>query len=213
MKALWDRLEAHAQKHGRSLRLRPGAAEADIAAVEQTLGITLPAEYRESLLLHDGQDGTDSDNPPFEWMPGCGPLASIKAIPEQWTFEQDNVMDYEIVEATPAIFQFLAHPKRIPIAGNQFWDGDNTSLDLTPAPAGTVGQIITLYTECDHVLLGASFRIALENYLAALDSGDWIYDPALGHTRHKDQPPDTYPHESLEFSKWLEATGRVAPAS
>ncbi len=209
MKALWDRLEAHAVKHGRSLRLRPAATEEEIAKAEQALGIMFPADYRASLLVHDGQDPSDDDNPPFEWMPGCGPLAPVGTIAAQWAFEQDNVMDYELTEHTPAIYNVLAHPKRIPIAGNQFWDGDNTYLDLFPAPKGTEGQVITLYTECDLTLLGSSFRAALENYLAALDGGDWIHDAALVHVRHKDEPPDTFPHESYEFGEWLAATGRT----
>ncbi|MBA3459213.1 MAG: SMI1/KNR4 family protein [Deltaproteobacteria bacterium] len=204
MQDLWERLEAHANKHGRSLKLRAGASEEAIAAAEQAIGIAFPADYRASLALHDGQD---PDAEPFEWMPGCSPLASVAAIAAQWKDEQEWVEGGPLEEHTPEINNVLKHPRRIPIAGTRWWDGDNTYLDLVPAKAGTVGQLITFYTECDMTLLGPSFRAALESYLAALDGGDWIYDAAQKNVHHKAEPPNTYPNEGYEFGVWVEGAG------
>jgi len=88
MKSLWQRLEGWEQKNGRTLRLRPGATEKAIADAEKKMKLTFPADFRASLLLHDGQQRKSGDDDPetstlFEWMPGSGALASLSAIVER----------------------------------------------------------------------------------------------------------------------------------
>ena len=80
IEALWTRLEAVAQRHGKTLRLRPGASEAAIAAAEVTMKLAIPADYRASLALHDGQDDSEYDGC-FPWMPGCFDLTPRPASP------------------------------------------------------------------------------------------------------------------------------------
>ena len=69
MKTLWNHLEAWAQKVGAgALKLRRPATEQQIARVEEQMGRAFPADFRESLLAHDGQD----DDPDFD--PGTDPF-------------------------------------------------------------------------------------------------------------------------------------------
>lgn len=139
MDKLWGRLEAWAKKNAkRSLRLKKGASEKQIAAAEKKMKLNFPAAFRASLLLHDGQDAKDDT---FEWMPGCSPLASLDAIVEQWVDEQEQVDPDEPKKAVEGglLWNVLWHPRRVPIAGTPYWDGDNTYLDLHPGPKGHRG--------------------------------------------------------------------------
>lgn len=209
MKDLWARLERWANAHGTSLRLRPGAPEAEVAAAEAKLGFALPPDLRASYLAHDGQDDADDS---FEFLPGCDRLQPLEAVVARWEEEVDLAAAYapedeDACDEDELIHLALWHPRRVPIAGNPYWDQDNTHCDLFPGPKGTSGQIITLVSECDLVVLGPSLERALSMYLAALESGAWIFDahlnPPRGRVHHKDEPEHEWPNTSYEFSEWV----------
>ncbi|HRI68783.1 MAG TPA: SMI1/KNR4 family protein [Polyangium sp.] len=218
MDDLWTRLGAWAAKNaGRDLRLRKGASKRAITAAEKKLSLRFPDDFRASLLLHDGQDPGDDDSI-FEWMPGCSPLAPLEAIVERWKEEVELAETYvedeiRIVEQG-RLHAVLSHPKRIPIAGNQWWDGDNTFLDLYPAPQGASGQVITFVTECDIVVLGPSFRDALTLYVEALEKGDWVFSAKKGCVVPKKDKPDEYPNRADQFAAytWKKIAKRAARA-
>ncbi len=191
MEDLWTRLETFANEHQRSLQLRPGASEKEVARAEKALGRKLPSGYRQSVLLHDGQE---NDPEAFGWMPGCWLLAPLKAVVAfHATLENLATMCREEAEEdegpsfdTSGTHRLdVFHEDRIPIAGYPYWDGDNTFLDFAVGPNGTDGQVLGLVTECDFEVYGTSFEEAVGAYVAALESGDWIYDEALGKTRWK----------------------------
>ncbi len=219
MNDLWQRLEAWAKKSGRTLRLRPGATEKAIAAAEKKMKLTFPADFRASLLLHDGQQRKPGDDDPetstlFEWMPGSGALASLSAIVAQWKDERENDEEEDDEpEIEGGVYNVMSHPRRIPIAGSEWWDGDNTYLDLHPAPKGKSGQLITFTSECDVALLGTSFRAALESYVQALDSGDWVFDAKKGFVRHKKEKAGDFPHEGEEFAAYVKKHAGAAKAA
>jgi cell wall assembly regulator SMI1 len=206
MKETWARLERWANQHGASLRLRPGAPEKEIAAAEEKMNLRFPDDLRASIAAHDGQEDADDC---FAFLPGCDLLKPLAAVVAQWE-EEVGLADpsEEIVASEDGLLHtVLWHPKRIPIAGNYFWDGGNTYCDLFPGPKGTSGQIVTFVSECDLVALGASLKNALELYLGALESGEWIFDkhitPPRGRVHHKDEGQDEYPNVSYEFSQWI----------
>ena len=89
-------------------------------------------------------------------MPGSGALASLSAIVAQWKDERENDDEDDEPAIEGGVYNVMWHPRRIPIAGSEYWDGDNTYLDLHPAPKGTSGQLITFTSECDVALLGTS---------------------------------------------------------
>lgn len=205
MKALWSRLEAWAvQNAGCSLRLRPGADEAAIAATEELIGRRFPDDFRASLLLHDGQHGDGSKEGVFPWMPGCAPLASLARIEPAYRNERqwDDEDAPGVCEYDARLMGFVRHPGRVPIAGNRWWDGDNSYLDFTPGPAGRPGQLICFISECDLAVLGESFSDALEAYVTALERGDWVWDPEIGGTAHKHQAAGSYPHQADAFARY-----------
>jgi cell wall assembly regulator SMI1 len=206
MQDLWTRLERWAQSNaGRSLHLRSGTSPDKIARAEATFGLSLSPSFRESLLLHDGQDADAGDV--FEWMPGCSPLASLDAIVARWTEEQNDLHDdnppIEIEDGK--LHSVLNHARRIPVAGNTWWDGDITYLDHFPGPNGADGQLITLVSECDFVVLGGTFAEALGTYVDALESGAWVYDPAKGRVTPREEPADDHPHASYAFAQYAAA--------
>lgn len=182
MKQLWGRLEAWAQKHGQSLRLRSGASKRSLMAAEKKMKLKFPDDVRESLLLFDGQD---SALQPLMWSPGCGYLASLEEIVAQHAEIVDDASEYETPEEPGSsarshkksqdggrIRNVIFDAQRIPIAGAPYFDGDVTYVDLDPGPKGVAGQIITLTSECDFIVLGTSLREHLTSYIEALEAGE-----------------------------------------
>ena len=183
MKDLWERLEAWGTKvSAGSLKLRGGATEKKIAAAEKKMKVKFPPDFRESLLLHDGQEA----EPGFDWMPGCSPLQPLEAIIERWKEERDIEEEYgnedaeDDAEDDARLKAGMYLAPRIPIAGSPYWDGDNTYVDLAPGSKGKSGQIITFTTECDLTVLGDSFRSTLERYVKMLEDGKLVWAPGYG---------------------------------
>ncbi|MFD7628833.1 SMI1/KNR4 family protein [Streptomyces sp. NPDC059851] len=198
---LWDELETWARTHaGRSLHLRPGVPPERIDEAEKAMGVTFPSDLRESFLHHDGQDLSAGE--PFAWLPGCSPLAPLEAVVERWRdegqwFDEDDGADHTISD-DGLLHDVVGHPRRIPIAGNEWWDGDNTYVDLFPGPHGSSGQVITFVSECDLVVMGSSLREALEDHLHCLRSGAWVVEG--GVVRPKGAARDAFPHTSELFA-------------
>lgn len=182
MKALWGRLEAWAQKQGQSLRLRSGVTEKKIAAAEKKMRLRFPADVKSTLLLFDGQD---TELHPLMWCPGCGFLSSLDEIVEQHAQSADDADSDaaadDITDGLAAktqdggrIRNVIFSPKRIPISGAPYFDGDITYIDLDPGPRGTSGQLIALTSECDFLALGSSLSEHLSAYLDALEKGELV---------------------------------------
>jgi cell wall assembly regulator SMI1 len=175
--AIWDRIAAHATL---PLELRPGASEAAIRAAEQVIGRWFPDDFRASLALYDGQRYSD-DADAFEWLPGHDRLVPLEAIVEAWrddvkTFTKMYVDPPEPAEviADGELYHYLWHPQRITIAGNRWFDQDNTYLDYFPGPRGRAGQLAGFGKGDFGSVHGPSFGAALETYANALDRGDYI---------------------------------------
>lgn len=205
LRDLWGRLAAIAARHGTTLALNPGLPEATLAAAESRLGGPLPAGYRASLALHDGQASFATGAPTFPWLPGCPPLAPLAQCLERWHELQGLAREFPPPEATEDGDRIRSGPyraRRIPIAGTRYWDGDITFLDLEPGPQGRSGQLITMVTECDLVTLGPSFEAALARWVEALESGAWVYDAATGaeHPRGED-PHASHPADRFILSR------------
>ena len=153
-----------------SLGLRPPASDSAIKEFEDTTGVALPADYRAFLKMGDGQEAPSS----IALLPG-GHFGRLEALAECWRHEKgesDEGYEEEAACGDDDPIRFLRyHPSRVPIGGSPWLDGDNTYLDLTPGPAGQLGQVIGLVTECDFIVLGLSITDYLERVLALLRSG------------------------------------------
>lgn len=203
MRDLWKRLHAIADATPKRLQTRPPATESAIRAAERTIGIDFPAGYRASLLVHDGQEPGDGDDDAFEWLPGHARLASLERVVAEWHVECRNFAKFYTPGDAPepierdALFHFLWHPKRIPIAGNPWWDQDNTLLDFFPGPAGRAGQLVIYGKGTFGALHGPSFGAAFELYVRALESGQWSFRDGFCQPRAKNMNWGKYVRKKL----------------
>jgi len=172
------------------------------------MGLVLPKDYKELLLLHDGQEG-DAEAL-FEWIPGAELLKPIAEVVEQWREEKGLAEEFGAPEENEdgPFYTDRYHAKRIPIAGTEYWDGDTMYLDLAPTERGKSGQLIALTSECDFVRLGPSLRRALTSYVEALEAGDWGYFEHKGHVGSKDEGEDEHPNQREAFAAYRKAQRR-----
>lgn len=121
--------------------LNPPVKAQDLAAVEQAIGIPLPADLRELYLAHDGQS-QDAPGVFFgmSWLPVRDVLREIAT----WRSVVDEVagaVDAEQRSEPPdAIAEVYWHPRWVPLATSH--DGNFLAVDLAPGPRGAVGQVI-----------------------------------------------------------------------
>lgn len=177
---LWERLHAFASETPKPLRVRGPASEAAIRAAETTIGIDFPEDFRASLLVHDGQEPGDGDDDAFEWLPGHARLASLDRIVDAWRRDKETFVTHHSDEpATPIegdkLVHYLWHPRRVPIAGNPWFDQDNTYLDFVPGPRGKQGQLVMFGKGVFGAWHGPSFGEALALYVRGLEKGEWLY--------------------------------------
>jgi cell wall assembly regulator SMI1 len=205
---LWRRLETWVTSTGAPpLALNAGATEKAIAAAEKTMKLVFPPDFRASLAVHDGQapNPTDATNGQvFPWMPGCPPLLSVARILERWKEEQELAAKRqpkkEWFDAGGKLKGGVYRTGRIPVAGPVRRDSERTFLDMDPGPSGTRGQLITMVSAADFVVIDASFAAAFERWVNVLERGIWIYDTAL-HTVHPRALAPATSHPSGLFSK------------
>jgi cell wall assembly regulator SMI1 len=177
VKAIWQRIESWLSQNAPPVlqSLRGGATEQDIASAEAALGQCLPSDYRESLLLHDGQEVNQFGcSPRFIYGLDLFPLTKV-ITRWQWMSE---LLD-----------QGLGQDLSIPIHGPVraiWWDkcwipiaGDDDSfccLDLNPAAGGHVGQIIQVWKESHlRAVQSKSLREWLTVFAELLEVGEYVY--------------------------------------
>lgn len=147
VKALETKLSEHLPDVLGTLR-RPATSD-EIASTERIIGIALPDGLLRWLRKHDGQTaqkeskfiktgGTFDD--PFRFL-------SAEEIGREWKIWSDllNGGEFDQSRSTPSggVSADWFNPKWIPITTNGC--GDSHCLDLSPAPAGMVGQVIVLW--------------------------------------------------------------------
>ena len=183
----WARIEAWFAVHlpAALATLRPPAAEADLAALERRIGRPLPADFRASYRIHDGQSCH------AEGAYGLGVLfgRAIEPIAEgegvAWLYEYrverewgelDNGMrDWEFYPPD-AMRESWGGPGWLPF----YWDiGRNfIGLDLDPGPNGVAGQVIPFGTDDRfRPVLALSFAHLLEDIADELEAGSAIVRP------------------------------------
>jgi cell wall assembly regulator SMI1 len=180
----WQRLVDALGPDAARLALRPGASEAAIAGAETLFERALPADYRALLAIADGQDPdafalaertpsvdigatlsrdgsisrpVDIAEQPLALFDPDAFLLPIAKVIEQWLYFGKFVVrewEHEPVDDDAVVRPFVFHPTRIPIAVDYL--GHGPLLDLWPGPAGTVGQVIQLVSECDFEVLAPS---------------------------------------------------------
>lgn len=154
--------------------LRAGASEEQVKVAESTLGLSLPADVRESYCLHDGSEND------YAILPWGFHLLSLAKVVEHWSMWRTHAGKrfWEGVVTTPKgpIQPVHWSPNWIPISHNN--GGDHQCVDLAPVTGGMVGQVIGFSHEVGPLrVLANSFGEWLQAYAADLDAGRYRYDP------------------------------------
>ena len=165
--------------------LAPGASEADIASLEQTLGLTLPEPVKAVWRLNDGQkktmlaDGEDAATP-------CIPTLSFlstKAVARIWKDwaevrkSSGAELDAGTRSAVPGVVKALySSPGWIPLWAHPS-SADYVGLDLDPGEKGQPGQIINFgRDEDEHFQFATDFDDLLSFLLEEVRAGRWEAD-------------------------------------
>ncbi len=173
----WDRIERWLAANFLKAfeTLRPPASVEALDALEARVGRTLPADFRASYLIHDGQDDY-----------GMGVLFGTPLMPIiedhdgiHWQYEHRVEHKWEGLQAYEfdwtfyppgAIREALSGPGWVPF----YWAGgrDYLGIDLDPGPNGVVGQVIPFGVEAEfRPVLAPSFAHLLEDVADELEAG------------------------------------------
>jgi cell wall assembly regulator SMI1 len=171
----WLRIESWHQAHTRphKLDLKPGATPQQIATLEAAIGVKLPSDFGESLLLHNGGG----------WILWYGELLSTDAILAQWTAYRDmqnkgeyaiaGSPDWETHSIVGPIKPYFWSPKRLYVTDGS---GDHLTLDLDPPHNGIYGQVFHQSHEVGPMnVLAQSWSAFLEQVADDLDAGKYVY--------------------------------------
>lgn len=141
--ASWSRLDAWRRTLPTDAPepFRGPASDDDLRALEAGLGVALPEAWRESLMLHDGQEPGRTE--PF----GGETLLSARQILAQWSIWRGLVASGDLAdcegEPEPGIRGDWYNLKWIPLTYNG--GGDHLCVDLDPDEGGRIGQVIRVW--------------------------------------------------------------------
>ncbi len=174
MKTIWNRIETWLEKNLPKMRegLMPGASQEQIQELEKLVDVTLPEDFRESLRIHDGQNGLAS---PLldEWQ-----LFQIKYMMSDWQcmkelFDQGKLEGPVQTEGTVKAQWW--NPRWLEVATNGA--GDLICLDFDPASGGEVGQVIIFWhVHGERKVLAPSFQAWLADFAADLEQGKYAVE-------------------------------------
>ena len=171
----WARIEKWARKNMPGLieEVAPPASRDEIERLEQFLGFPLPAEFVESLLVHDGEEG---DGKLLDSGEG---LLSVDMIRESMQGERANIEKYADLEGdnvTGPVRPELYLAGRVIIA--DFNRDTHLLLDFAPAPDGTPGQVVRRWVENGLLeVVASSWGAFLRDYADKLEQGRIELDP------------------------------------
>ncbi|MFY0253390.1 SMI1/KNR4 family protein [Chitinophaga sp. 30R24] len=188
MQQYWIRWENWMKQHAPKLLylLQPGATPEAVESLEKLIGTDLPTSFKAFYAIHNGQQKSKTG------LVDADQLLAIDDIILQWYHWKDLLdagtftwQDSPILSAPDTgIKNDWWNPLWIPITSDGF--GNHLCIDLDPALEGNHGQIITLWHDDSHrAIVASSLEAWLEDYLNALEKGDYIFVKKWGIV-HKD---------------------------
>jgi len=170
----WLRIERRLAQLGclDAMGLRPGAGADEIARLESYLGVALPDSVKQSLAIHDGQDG-------FGLVYGTE-LLSIAGIRREWA--NWRALDEDDMNAGSADMMGSVPPGFIkPLYCNRAWiplthdgGGNHMGLDFDPDSFGQRAQVIAFGRDEEMKrLLANSFETFFAACAAWLERATW----------------------------------------
>jgi len=187
---LWQRLESWASENAPEMlkELNVGANDADIEALEKAFGHPLPASYRDSLKVHDGE----SDGWPSRVFADMGAYYSAVSALKDYNmyvsigshgteFDESEVAEQiqnDVITVEGPVRPQTFSTDWLPIMncnGDVFW-----ALDFAPADGGHKGQIIQVDLECCYwAVVAPDFETFFRQYVSSLEAGDYEIQEGL----------------------------------
>jgi cell wall assembly regulator SMI1/ankyrin repeat protein len=176
--ACWKKIDAWLKANNPDLKksLNKPASDQQIADLEKVIGARLPADFKESLKIHNGQKYSEGDLiPPPEERDSAYFLMASGDIAEEWQNRKKlhDSGEFADKESGPdkGIQDAWWHPGWIPFASNG--GGDSFCLDLAPSKEGQTGQVITMNHEsAKREMLAPSFAQWLADLAEAIERGE-----------------------------------------
>lgn len=185
--AAWARIEKWLAQHAPETldALARGASAAAITRFERATGLALPAEVAGSFRRHDGGEEGSGLLPALEADEMAYSPMSLSQAASEWRscsrFARSYPADAEF-DADRGVRAEYWNGGWIPVATNG--GGDYHCIDLSPAPGGTVGQVIEWRHETDERrLVARSWGRRLEELAEGLERGDFVMDEGRGIVR------------------------------
>jgi cell wall assembly regulator SMI1 len=183
---LWSRIEKWASTNAPCMLedLNPGASADEIAALELELGRALPAAFRDSLRLHNGE--TEGWPCPIfadfgRYLPASeitrysrlyGEIIAARFAQDEAQMDAEQLTEAGIIFVEGPVKPVMYSPNWIPIMdfnGDTFW-----ALDFDPAERGREGQVIEVDWEATTWrVVAPSFAAFLSDYVQGLESGEY----------------------------------------
>jgi cell wall assembly regulator SMI1 len=192
----WDRIHDWLGAHAPALfeRLSAGATDAQLAAAERAMGLTLPRDLRESLRIHDGAE------PDFPFAASMD-LLSLNRIVSEWQLMTRLLDEGHFARSTA--------PTDGPVKGDwwnrrwvpvtQGYVGQSFHfLDLDPAAGGSVGQVA--YFDKDPAIRSVeapSFAAWLAGFADDLEAGRYKATRVSLEDAERFNPDDFEPDDLL----------------
>ena len=173
----WKRIENWLKENDpvRAKSLNKPVPEKQLKDAEKKLGISLPADVRESLKIHNGQKGLESFFMSDDMLGGSYYLLPIADVVREWKVWIDLVEsgEFEGMESSGenGIKSGEWFRRRwIPVASNG--GGDSYCIDLDADQGGKKGQVITMNHDTDtRELIASSWKALLSQYADDLTAG------------------------------------------
>jgi internalin A len=191
-------------KASNKILLRQGASQNEISLLRETVGYNLPDDFISLYEMHNGQSGHPGLFFSYNFIPIDEVLFNwechVGLVDEGFN---DRLSETIFTQAHGFIQDLYLAKGWIPFAHDGA--GNHLSVDLSPGPNGTYGQIINHDRDDDfRVVQARSMGEFLQYYLHRLEAikfnllnDEWIIPP---------------PYENVPFSDWIKRDNNLSPS-
>lgn len=154
-----------------------------ISDAEKALQVDLPADFKASLGIHDGQSNESMG------FVEASEFLSLSRMVDEWNVWKSLLDGGEFADTSSEpvgpIKSDWWNPRWIPFTYDGA--GNHLCIDLDPAEGGTKGQVITMWhDDPDRRVIAPSFQAWLNKVADGLKNGDYVYSDDYGGIVSKD---------------------------
>lgn len=153
-----------------------GASDEELTSFEEKNNITLPIDFKAFYKTHNGQNSGDFG------LTDMGEILNLQGIEREWNIwkklKDENVFSDNSAKCATGIQNTWYDKLWIPFTADG--NGNHYCIDLNPTNEGTLGQVISLWTDySSRKIIATSFEAFLNQYVSDLKAGKFNYDPEL----------------------------------